>query len=244
MAAVACSNRLASAFCFNGICSLNCVKSMDHRITAIQVQKRNSQRVSIFLDGEYAFGLSRIVAAWLVVGQEISDDKIAQLKAEDETEVVYLKTLNFIQYRPRSSQEIRRYLMKHNTPEPVVEQTVERLQRAGLVDDARFAQAWVENRTDLRPRSRQALAFELRQRGINSQTINDALEEIDDDTLALDAARKQARRYQELEWQDFRQKMCSFLARRGFNYSASMEATKQVWSEINAEQTPDDEEYG
>lgn len=216
---------------------------MNHRITAIQVQKRNSQRVSIFLDGEYAFGLSRIVAAWLAVGQEISDEKIAQLKSEDETEVVYLKTLNFIQYRPRSTQEIRRYLVKRDTPELVVEQTLERLQRAGLVDDTRFAQTWVENRTDLRPRSRQALAFELRQRGINPQTINDALEEIDDSTVALDAARKQARRYQQLEWQDFRQKMCSFLARRGFNYSVSMEAAKQVWSEINVEQTPDDEEY-
>lgn len=216
---------------------------MNHRITAIQVQKRNSQRVSIFLDGEYAFGLSRIVAAWLAVGQEISDEKIAQLKSEDETEVVYLKTLNFIQYRPRSTQEIRRYLVKRDTPELVVEQTLERLQRAGLVDDTRFAQTWVENRTDLRPRSRQALAFELRQRGINPQTINDALEEIDDSTVALDAARKQARRYQQLEWQDFRQKMCSFLARRGFNYSVSMEAAKQVWSEIYVEQTPDDEEY-
>ena len=53
---------------------------MNHRITAIQAQKRNPQRVSVFLDGEFAFGLSRIVAAWLAVGQEISDEKIALLK--------------------------------------------------------------------------------------------------------------------------------------------------------------------
>ena len=214
---------------------------MNYRITSIQVQKRNQQRVSIFLDGEYAFGLSRIVAAWLVVGQELSDEKIAQLKAEDEHEVVYLKTLNFIQYRPRSSQEIRRYLTKRQATDEVVEQTLERLQRAGLVDDARFAQTWVDNRVDLRPRSRQALAFELRQRGVDSQTISEALEDIDDGPLAIEAARKQSRRYQELEWQDFRQKMCAYLARRGFNYSVSVEAAQRVWSEIHTGLPSDDE---
>jgi len=212
---------------------------MNHRITAIQAQKRNPQRVSVFLDGEFAFGLSRIVAAWLAVGQEISDEKIALLKTEDEYEVVYLKTLNYIQYRPRSSQEIRRYLAKNNTPEAVTEKTLERLQRAGLVDDIRFAQTWVENRADLRPRSRQALAFELRQRGIDSQTISEALADIDDNALALEAARKQARRYQEMDRQGFRQKMCSFLARRGFSYSVSVEAAEQVWSEMQSGQTPD-----
>lgn len=212
---------------------------MNHRITAIQAQKRNPQRVSIFLDEEYAFGLSRIVAAWLEVGQEISDEKIARLKSEDEFEVVYLKILNFLQYRPRSSQEIRRYLAKNQATDHLIERILERLQRAGLIDDARFAQIWVENRIDLRPRSRQALAFELRQRGVDSETISNVLEDIDDEALALDAARKHSRRYQELEWQDFRQKMCSFLARRGFGYTASSKAAEQVWSDMHSEQTPE-----
>ena len=212
---------------------------MDHKVTAIQIQKRNRQRVSIFLDGAYAFGLSRIVAAWLEVGQEISDEKIATLRAEDEHEVVYLKTLNFIQYRPRSSQELRRYLVKQQASEEMVEQTLERLQRAGLVDDTRFAQSWVENRTDLRPRSRQALAHELRQRGIDPQIINEALEEVDDGPLAVEAARKQLRRYQDLDWQDFRQKMCAYLARRGFAYSDSIEAAQRVWSELQDGRTTD-----
>jgi regulatory protein len=212
---------------------------MNHKVTAIQIQKRNRQRVSIFLDGDYAFGLSRIVAAWLEVGQDISDEKIARLRTEDEREVVYLKTLNFIQYRPRSNQELRRYLVKQQASDEIVEQTLERLQRAGLVDDARFAQSWVENRTDLRPRSRQALAYELRQRGIDSEIISEALEEVDDGPLAIEAARKQSRRYQDLEWQDFRQKMCAYLARRGFNYSVSVEAAQRVWSELQDGRTPD-----
>ena len=216
---------------------------MNRKITAIQVQKRNQQRVSVFLDGEFAFGLSRIVAAWLEIGQEITEEKIARLQAEDEREVVYLKTLNFIQYRPRSSQEIRRYLAKQYAPEELVEPTLERLQRAGLVDDARFAQIWVENRTDLRPRSRQALAYELRQRGIDQQTISEALEDVDDEAQAIEAGRKQAHRYQDLDWQNFRQKMCAYLARRGFNYSVSVEVAQRVWSEIHAGPALEDDNF-
>ncbi len=235
----------ASAFCFNAGLTRAWIinEKMNYKITAINVQKRNQKRVSIFLNGEYAFGLSRIVAAWLVVGQEISDEKIARLKAEDEHEVLYLKTLNFIQYRTRSSQELRRYLTKQAVGEDVVKRILERLERAGLVDDTRFAQAWVENRSDLRPRSRHALAYELRQRGVDPQAISEALEDVEDEPLALEAARKQAYRYQALEWQDFRQKLCAYLARRGFNYSISVEAAQKVWSENHAGQAPDTNDF-
>ena len=46
------------------------------KITGIQAQKRSPNRVNIYLDGEYAFGLAQIVAAWLRVGQELDEKKI------------------------------------------------------------------------------------------------------------------------------------------------------------------------
>ena len=46
------------------------------RITAIEPQKRDPDRVNIHLEGEYAFSLARIVAAWLQVGQDLSEEKI------------------------------------------------------------------------------------------------------------------------------------------------------------------------
>ena len=67
---------------------------MGKQITDLKAQKRNHQRVNVYLDGEYAFGLSRIVAAWLHVGQELSPEKIKELKLEDELE--YFNELDFI----------------------------------------------------------------------------------------------------------------------------------------------------
>jgi len=214
------------------------------RITALTLQKRNRQRVSVFLDGEYAFGLARIVAAWLEVGQELSDEKIAQLRAEDEREVAYQRALRLIQYRPRSENEIRQLLRRHATPEESAEEVIERLKQSGLVNDAGFAQTWVENRAELRPRSRRALAYELSQRGVDAQVIEQSLSAIDDDVMAYQAAQRPARKYKDLEWNDFRQKMYRYLAQRGFNYESSAQAINRIWQEIHSEQPILEEEEG
>ena len=49
------------------------------KITALTAQKRNPNRVNIYIDGEYAFSLARIVAAWLRVGQELDEEKLKKL---------------------------------------------------------------------------------------------------------------------------------------------------------------------
>jgi regulatory protein len=199
------------------------------KITALKRQKRNAQRISVYLDGEFAFGLSRFAAAWLEVGQELTPEKIRQLRETDEREVAYQRALNYLSYRPRSEREVRQNLQKHDTPEAVIDETLDRLRRNGLVDDLQFAKDWVENRSTFRPRGRRALAAELRQKGIARDTIEAALQNLDEDALAYQAAVKQARKYENLEWADFRRKMNAFLARRGFNYETAKSAVEHVW---------------
>ena len=140
---------------------------MTKKITALKIQKKNKNRVSVYLDDEYAFGLSRIVAGWLAVGNQLSDEKIIELQAQDSVEVALQRALNFLSYRPRSVQEVRKNLKnKHEVPTGIIDQIIERLERGGLVDDQKFAELWVENRSEFRPRGSHALRMELRQKGI------------------------------------------------------------------------------
>jgi regulatory protein len=207
---------------------------MGRKITALKAQKRNSQRINVYLDGEFAFGLSRYAAAWLQVGQDLSPEKIQELQDIDAQEVAYQRALNFISYRPRSEKEVRQNLQKHDTPEEVIPEVLTRLRKGGLVNDRQFAQAWVENRSTFRPRGRRALTIELRQKGIANEAIDEALRDLDEETLAYQAALKQSRKYAGLEWMAFRQKMSAFLARRGFRYEVAKPVIEQVWSEIEA----------
>jgi len=202
------------------------------KITAIEPQQKNSQRVNVYLDGEFAFGLASILAAWLKVGQELSEEKIASLKTDDESEITYLKALHFLSYRPRSSAEVHQNLTKRGISDTLAKATVSRLQSSGLVNDNAFAQAWVENRNTFRPRSKSALRMELRQKGLNDETIQSVLDEqVDEQALAFEAARKYARRLAGLEWPEFRQKLGGFLARRGFSYTTLAPVVSEVWKE-------------
>jgi regulatory protein len=202
------------------------------KVTAIEAQKRNPNRVNIYLDDQFAFGLARIVAAWLQVGQELSEEKIATLQEEDAREVALQKSLHFLSYRVRSIEEVRKNLEKHEIPEAAIQSTLEKLQNAGLLNDHEFARTWIENRNTFRPRGRRALRMELRQKGLPESVIETTLEETtDEEALALTAARKQLRKLQGLDWMDFRKKMAGFLGRRGFPYEVVASATRQVWQE-------------
>jgi regulatory protein len=202
------------------------------KITAIEPQQKNSQRVNVYLDGEFAFGLARITAGWLKVGQELSEEKIAALQAEDANEMAYLKALHFLSYRPRSSAEVRQNLTKRGTPEALVEEIVNRLQHAGLVNDQEFARAWVENRNTFQPRSKSALRMELRRKGLSDEVVQPVLDEqADEEALAFEAARKYTRRLAGLEWPVFRRKLSGFLARRGFSYITLSPVVSKVWKE-------------
>lgn len=212
------------------------------KITAIEAQKKNSNRVNVYLDGEFAFGLERITAAWLRVGQELDEKKIERLQAEDARERALRQALLFLGYRARSESEIRRNLRKHEFAEAVIEETLERLRRDGLANDEQFARAWVENRSVFRPRSRRLMALELRRKGLDDAAAKSALEAVDDEALACEAARKRAARLKGLEWSEFRIKLSGFLARRGFSYSVIASAVARVWNESHNEERHFDEE--
>jgi regulatory protein len=205
------------------------------KITALQVQKRNPNRVNVHLDGEYAFSLARIVAAWLQVGQTLDEEKLSQLQADDARERAMQQAMLFLSYRARSEQEIRQNLSKHEIPDAVIEETLERLRQSGLANDKNFANAWVENRNTFRPRGRRALTLELRQKGIDDSIIESVLEDLEEDVLAYEAGQKKASKLRVQEWSEFRKKLSDFLARRGFSYSVIAPIVSRLWSELHAE---------
>src|SRR5512133_1708432 len=106
---------------------------MAYTITALKAQKRNPNRISVYLDGEYAFGLARIVAAWLTIGQHLSEDDITRLKQQDTMEVAYQRGLRFLGYRPRSEAEIQRKLSELGFEEDVVTVAIQRMKDNGYL---------------------------------------------------------------------------------------------------------------
>ncbi|MFQ5856622.1 MAG: RecX family transcriptional regulator [Anaerolineae bacterium] len=201
-------------------------------ITALQVQKKRQDRVSVYLDGHYAFGVKDIVAARLRVGQQLTDDDIAELKEQDTLEEAYNSALNFLSYRPRSTAEVKWNLQGKAFPGSLIEAVIERLMQAGLLDDASFAEYWVEQREHFKPRSAQMLRLELRRKGVASQHVDEALRDLDEVDSARRLASKRAHRYAHLGREEFWRKMVGYLQRRGFRYGTIKPIIEELWQGI------------
>ena len=211
-------------------------KQMAGKITALVAQKRNKERVNVYIDGEFAFGLALIEALKLHKGQTLTDEEIDRLKALDEVEVAHERALNLLSYRPRSTDEVRRKLQESTKfSENAVDKALEKLERAGLLDDEAFARYWVENRERFSPRSARALRHELRQKGVSDRVVEDAVTSLDEEDAAYRAAQAKLSRYANAEEDEFRKKLGGYLSRRGFSYGTVRDVLDRIWNEIHTQ---------
>ena len=206
---------------------------MDKVITAIEAQKRNRQRLNISLDGEYAFSLDRLTAAWLKPGRKLTADEIKQLQEQDELESAHTRALHFLSFRSRSIQEVRDYLMRKGCSPEHISAVLCRLEEESFLDDARFSREWLENRSAFRPRGVSLIKAELRQKGVSNEVIETSLAQADlqESELALKAAQRVVGRYAALPQKTFRLRLGAFLQRRGFSFAVASSTVRRLWNE-------------
>ncbi|MHB8340368.1 MAG: regulatory protein RecX [Mycobacteriales bacterium] len=89
--------------------------------------------------------------------------------------------LDLLDRRPRTRVELARALEQRGIPASAATSVLDRLTEVGLVDDAAFAQAWVETRHASRGLGRAALQRELRRRGVAEEVLRSATETVDAD---------------------------------------------------------------
>ena len=200
-------------------------------MSKLEIQKRNTDRVSVYLDGEFAFGLPALEAARLHTGQVLSDDEIAALREIDAVARAVDRAVRLLARRPYSRAEIRRNLDSKEIAPAVIDDALARLERLGYVDDRAFALYWIENRERFRPRGARGLRYELRQKGISESIINEVLDGLDPASSARQAAEDKVRRLRGLGPDEFRQQLGSFLVRRGFDYDVVREVVDHLLAE-------------
>ena len=211
------------------------------RITALEPQVNNSERINVYVDGHFLIGASGIIILQmgLEVEQELSQDQLEQLRSEETVQQAVDRAFNYLSYRPRSREEVRRYLRRKETPPEIIDAALERLDRLNFVDDQAFASFWVENREQFSPRGARALKNELRMKGVEQEVIEEAIDEEKDEERALLAGRKKALsliRIPDIDYPTFRTRLGSFLQRRSFGYEVSKRVVQALWKELRSEE--------
>lgn len=216
------------------------ISAQQSRITAIETQQRDPERVNVFLNGSFAFGLPALVAVQesLRVGDELSDDQIARLRALDEQTKAVNAAMNLLARRPRSEREIRDRLKQKGYPPETIDAAIAKLEGWRYLDDEAFARYWVENREANKPRGRRLLEQELRLKGVDRETIRQMIDEtdLDEASAALSIGRNRLRTYGKLEPEVARRRLGAFLVRRGYGY----DVVKPVLDQLFGEQDEDE----
>lgn len=199
------------------------------KITAINAQKRDNNRVNVMVDGSYRFSLDifQIADLGIKVGQEFDEAELVKLENESVFGKVYGRSLEYCLIRPRSEREIQEYLykktiarrtktgsLKTGIDKTMIPRVIERLIEKGYIDDRKFAQFWIQNRFIKKGISQRRLIAELRNKGIENSTISELLEGSDrnDEVEIQKVINKKRKLYSDDS------KLMAYLLRSGFNY--------------------------
>ncbi|WP_458683698.1 recombination regulator RecX [Prescottella equi] len=152
--------------------------------------------------------------------------------------------LRLLTDRARSRAELEQKLAQKGYPQAVIDTVLDRLAEVKLVDDAAFAEQWVHSRHTYSGKGRRALATELRRKGIDDSTSNEALSQIsadDERERAAELVRKKLLRTTSADIADrddrerLMRRLVGMLARRGYPAGLSFAVVKAELAELGAD---------
>lgn len=204
------------------------------RITAIEPQKRRKNRLAIFIDNVFAFGVDADVAAKfnLQVDRILDQTTIQAILDEEEYRRALERAYRFLAARARSEQELRNRLRDYRYPPYIIERVVVRCRELGYIDDSAFALQYAAGRLQSRPMARWLLVRELIERGVSEnlaeRAARRAFEAVDERHLAQTLAEKKWRVLRKQSPQKAKQKLTQFLRSRGFDWEIIQEVLQSI----------------
>lgn len=201
------------------------------KVTSVEPQKKNSHRFNIFLDGEFAFGADEdlVVDHRLVIGKIIGPEDLEKILLDAEIGKLMERIYGLSNIRQRSEKEIRDFLKRISFKRKikgieeispiVIESTIDRAIKKGLINDEQFAKAWVEARGKKYGPIR--IKQELLQKGIDREIIEEVFRQQptgNSEEVVQKLLEKRLERWKNLDPMHFRKKAYDYLLRRGFRY--------------------------
>ncbi len=139
--------------------------------------------------------------------------------------------LNALVARAKSKGELLAHLKKRGVEDDVAQATIFRLQENGLINDSEFAKAWTQSRHTSKKLSKRIIAGELRTRGVDQSSIDEALDEIDDESeyrTAFSLGMKKYNTMSRLEPEVQIRRIQSLLQRKGFAFSTISRVIREL----------------
>lgn len=195
-------------------------------ITAIEPRRR--QMCALFIDGEYVMNLDAqtLIENRFDVGREIDDDELGEIIKKSNERRAKDKALWLISYRSHSKKELFDKL-RRDFDEDSAQKAVDRMQELGLINDGEFAKAYARKLVYGKKMSLRAAELELRRKGIDEITAEQALSELEYDaqTQIIEFISK---KYRNIEDEKVRRRAVAALQRKGYGWDDIKQAIESM----------------
>jgi regulatory protein len=212
------------------------------RITAIEPQKTRKERFNLFVDGQFATGISleSLLVNSLKVDQQLTSQELEKIISKEELTKLFDKVLHFLSYRPRSEKEIKDYLTKKISQEQkisfseakeslLIKKISDKLKKYKYINDEEFSK-WLISSIVLKKKGPRAARVEFIKKGLPKDIVDEALSKFPNQKeIAKKAIEKKLKLWQKLSNLDFKKKVYRYLASRGFDW----EIIKEVFASIS-----------
>ena len=151
-------------------------------VTALEPQKRNPGRRSVFVDGAYFFGLDEetCVTLGLAVGNHYSLQELERIREQGEFYDAKQYGLRLIARRSYSVYLVKQKLENRGYQPEVIQKTVDYLCQLGYLDDEAYARCFAHDAAVLNKKGKRLIMKELCARGIDRDTAEAAWESLED----------------------------------------------------------------
>lgn len=188
-------------------------------ITALEAQKRNKDKVNLYIDGEFRCSLTAesAVRARLKAGQELSEERLEEILLTSEAELAFKKALDYIARAMKTKKQVLDYLCGKGFDMCAAKRAVEKLEEYKYVDDRAFAMQYAE--FNAKQKGARRIRAELIEKRIEESCVSLAVEKLSREQ-SEQAASDLAEKFMRGKTNDFKtlNKLSRFLASRGFDF--------------------------
>ncbi len=203
------------------------------RIVSIEKLRRGGKFELVFDNGEtFVAGREVLVDFGLRRGDEISEKKLSEIRDAQLYHEAYGAAARLVGYRMRTVSELEQRLLKKKFPPEIGARVIEKFADLGLLDDSRFAEAFVNSKLASKPIGRREMERRLREKGIDkviaAKTISEVSSEESQFQMACRAADSKLSSLRRFDLNKRREKLTAFLVRRGFEWDVVRRVVRKV----------------
>lgn len=191
-------------------------------ITKIEVQKKNQERVNIYVDEKFFMAIYKelVFTFNLKKGDNIEEDNLRQILNDEMFLKGKNKALNILSKSSQSEKKIREKLVE-DFEEDVIDRVIEFLKKYNFINDDELASKIVNTNVNLNKYGKNKIKQNLYNKGIEKSAIDEAISNIDQDSEYENALYLAEKRYARVKNEDPKKaysKIANHLAYKGFNY--------------------------